>query len=71
MCAQTANLNLTGTTWRKSSYSGDTGGTCAETAGLEPRTAVRDSRNPAAGAFTITPDAFAAFVGAAANDLPG
>ncbi|MFD5566848.1 DUF397 domain-containing protein [Streptomyces cadmiisoli] len=28
------NLNLTGATWRKSSYSGDTGGQCIECAPL-------------------------------------
>ncbi|WP_435798161.1 DUF397 domain-containing protein [Streptomyces antibioticus] len=37
---------MSGTTWRKSSYSGDTGGECVEVADLAPRTAVRDSKNP-------------------------
>ncbi|WP_328770218.1 DUF397 domain-containing protein [Streptomyces sp. NBC_00286] len=53
---------MTNTRWRKSSYSGNTGGECVEVADLTPHIAVRDSKNPEAGAFTVTPDAFAAFV---------
>lgn len=59
------NLNLTGAIWRKSSYSGDTGGECVEVAHLTPHIAVRDSKNPGAGAFSVTPEAFAAFVAGA------
>ncbi|GAA3060807.1 DUF397 domain-containing protein [Streptomyces glomeratus] len=62
------NLDLTGATWRKSSYSGDTGGQCVEVADLTPHIAVRDSKNPQAGAFAVTPEAFAAFVTAAAEN---
>ncbi|AIR99012.1 DUF397 domain-containing protein [Streptomyces glaucescens] len=58
-------------TWRKSSYSGDTGGDCVEVADLSAHIAVRDSKDPAAGVFTVAPGAFAAFVGAAAGDLLG
>lgn len=89
------NLNLTGTTWRRSSYSGDTGGQCVEcaplgtatwrkssysgsnggdcveVADLAPHIAVRDSKAPAAGALTVTPVAFAAFVAAAAEGRLG
>ncbi|GAA3128396.1 DUF397 domain-containing protein [Streptomyces echinatus] len=36
-----------GATWRKSSYSGDTGGQCVEVAALDPHIAVRDSKAPA------------------------
>ncbi|MDQ8701298.1 DUF397 domain-containing protein [Streptomyces sp. LHD-70] len=57
-----ANQELTGATWRKSSYSGTTGGDCVEIAELPTRIAVRDSKNPDGGAFTVSPDAFAAFV---------
>ncbi|MGW1211113.1 DUF397 domain-containing protein [Streptomyces sp. NPDC002499] len=64
------NRNLTGATWRKSSYSGDTGGQCVEVADLTPHIAVRDSKNPSAGALTLTPAAFTAFVRGAAEDLP-
>jgi hypothetical protein len=48
--------------WRKSTYSGSSGGECVEVADLTPHIAVRDSKNPEAGAFTVTPDAFATFV---------
>lgn len=51
--------------WRKSSYSGNTGGECVEVAVIAPRTphiAVRDSKAPDLGVLTLTPEAFAAFV---------
>ncbi|GAB3015255.1 DUF397 domain-containing protein [Streptomyces pseudoechinosporeus] len=48
--------------WRKSTHSGSTGGDCVEVADLTPHIAVRDSKNPEGGAFTVTPDAFSAFV---------
>jgi hypothetical protein len=48
--------------WRKSTYSGTSGGECVEVADLAPHIAVRDSKNPGAGAFTVTPDAFTTFV---------
>ncbi|MEV5607241.1 DUF397 domain-containing protein [Streptomyces sp. NPDC052225] len=54
--------SLTSVTWRKSSYSGDTGGQCVEVAALTARVAVRDSKNPAGGAFTVTPDTFGSFI---------
>ncbi|OSZ61442.1 DUF397 domain-containing protein [Streptomyces pharetrae CZA14] len=54
--------DLTNALWRKSSYSGNTGGECVEVADLTPHIAVRDSKNPAAGVFTVAPEAFAAFV---------
>ncbi|NNN37462.1 DUF397 domain-containing protein [Streptomyces sp. S3(2020)] len=89
------NQNLTGATWRKSSYSGDTGGQCiecaplgtaswrkssysgssggecVEVAHLTPHIAVRDSKNPRAGAFSVAPEVFVAFVGAAARGMLG
>ncbi|MDX2932357.1 DUF397 domain-containing protein [Streptomyces ipomoeae] len=46
----------------KSSYSGSNGGECVEVAPLTPHIAIRDSKNPAAGAFAVTPEAFSAFV---------
>lgn len=60
-----SNLNLTRAQWRKSSYSGSSGGECVEVADLTPRIAVRDSKNPDAGAFSVTPEAFAVFVAGA------
>ncbi|MFF3623092.1 DUF397 domain-containing protein [Streptomyces sp. NPDC002467] len=54
--------NLTGALWRKSSYSGGTGGECVEVAAQPREVAVRDSKNPDGPAFTVAPEAFAAFV---------
>ncbi|WP_078910025.1 DUF397 domain-containing protein [Streptomyces sp. NRRL S-87] len=56
------NQGLTGANWRKSSYSGDTGGECVEVARHPSLVAVRDSKNPTGPTFTVSPAAFAAFV---------
>ncbi|MFI9766985.1 DUF397 domain-containing protein [Streptomyces sp. NPDC052415] len=56
--------DLTGAQWRKSTYSGGTGGECLEVADLTPRIAIRDSKNPAHGTLTVTPESFARFVAA-------
>ncbi|MFF3762674.1 DUF397 domain-containing protein [Streptomyces sp. NPDC001922] len=56
-----------GAQWRKSSYSGDTGGQCVEIFPAPCTVAVRDSKDPNGPALTFTPDAFAAFVSAAAR----
>ncbi|WP_328412649.1 DUF397 domain-containing protein [Streptomyces violaceus] len=54
---------LRSATWRKSSYSGSTGGDCVEVADLGlPGVAVRDSKNPEVGIVTVAPEAYAAFV---------
>ncbi|MEU8466127.1 DUF397 domain-containing protein [Streptomyces sp. NPDC029003] len=53
---------LTGAQWRKSSYSGTTGGDCVEVAARPHLVAVRDSKNLGGGVFTVGRDAFAAFV---------
>ncbi|MEU7553844.1 DUF397 domain-containing protein [Streptomyces sp. NPDC044571] len=53
---------MTGTVWRKSSYSGDTGGQCVEVAAQPCLVAVRDSKNPDGPVFTVSPAAFSAFV---------
>jgi hypothetical protein len=52
------------TQWRKSSYSGNTGGECVEVAdnclaGVVP---VRDSKNPAGPVVTVGADAWQSFV---------
>ena len=50
--------------WRKSSFSGPTGGNCVETAALaEGRIAVRNSRFPAGPALVFTAGAWGAFIG--------
>ncbi|MGN9755776.1 DUF397 domain-containing protein [Streptomyces sp. SD31] len=54
---------LKAATWRKSSYSGTSGGECVEVAALTPRIAVRDSKNPEHGTLTLSPEAYAAFIG--------
>ncbi|WP_435269878.1 DUF397 domain-containing protein [Streptomyces sp. 1222.5] len=53
--------DLTGTIWRKSSYSGSNGGDCVEVAHLVPHTAVRDSKAPA-HTLLFPPTAWSAFV---------
>ncbi|GGT62964.1 DUF397 domain-containing protein [Streptomyces purpureus] len=53
--------------WRTSSYSGNTGGECVEVAAQSCLVGVRDSKNPEGPAFTVTPSAFEAFVGGAAE----
>ncbi|MEV6943983.1 DUF397 domain-containing protein [Streptomyces sp. NPDC051172] len=66
--------DLTGARWRKSSYSGDTGGDCVEVADLAPHTAliaVRDSKNPPAGVLTLSPAAFSAFLRGAVENPRG
>jgi hypothetical protein len=39
-------MDVTGVAWRKSSYSGDNGGTCVEVGTFGPSVAVRDSNHP-------------------------
>ncbi|WP_030169628.1 DUF397 domain-containing protein [Streptomyces sp. NRRL S-813] len=49
--------------WRKSSYSGDQGGSCVEIAELpDAAIAVRDSKTPTGPVLTLAPLAFAEFV---------
>jgi hypothetical protein len=61
-----------GSSWRKSSYSGPTGGNCVETATLaEGGVAVRDSRSPAGPALAFTPGAWDAFVGRCRSMVAG
>ncbi|MFE2167063.1 DUF397 domain-containing protein [Streptomyces sp. NPDC059447] len=56
------SVDLAGVQWRKSSYSGTNGGECVEVAAQPCKVAVRDSKNPNGPAFTVAPEAFAAFV---------
>ncbi|HEY9441210.1 MAG TPA: DUF397 domain-containing protein [Streptomyces sp.] len=49
--------------WRKSSYSGNTGGDCIEVAdGCPGAVPVRDSKNPAGPVLVLRTDAWQAFV---------
>jgi hypothetical protein len=57
-----SSKDLTSARWRKSSYSGNTGGECVEVADLGARVAVRDSKDPEVGTLTLSPQTYAAFV---------
>ncbi|MDH6627137.1 hypothetical protein M2271_004961 [Streptomyces sp. LBL] len=49
--------------WRRSSYSGSTGGDCVEVAdGFPGVVPVRDSKNPTGPALLVRPDAWRVFV---------
>ncbi len=52
------------TQWRKSSYSGNTGGDCVEVADGFPTGAVpvRDSKNPSGPVVTVGADAWQSFL---------
>jgi Domain of unknown function (DUF397) len=39
-------MDVTGSAWRTSSYSGDNGGTCVEVGTFGPAVAIRDSNHP-------------------------
>jgi hypothetical protein len=50
-------------TWRKSSYSGASGGNCVEVAQFaDPAIAVRDSKDPEGPRLVLTSDKWHAFV---------
>jgi Domain of unknown function (DUF397) len=54
--------DVTATPWRKSSYSGDTGGQCIEVSAADSVVAVRDSKDPDGPALAFTHEAHAAFI---------
>jgi uncharacterized protein DUF397 len=59
------NADLAGAQWRKSSYSGGSGGNCVEVAtNLPGLIAVRDSKHPAAPPLLLTPAQFRALTAA-------
>ena len=47
--------------WRKSSYSTSNGGDCVEVATTSRVIAIRDSKDPAGAALTVTLDSWRAF----------
>ncbi|MBZ4016494.1 DUF397 domain-containing protein [Streptomyces purpurogeneiscleroticus] len=56
-------LDLSGISWRKSSYSGGSGGDCVEMGhGAPGSVPVRDSKNPWGPALVLAPAAWSAFV---------
>lgn len=62
-----SNLDLTRAQWRKSSYSGSSGGECVEVADLTTRTAVRDSKNQDGPALLFPATAWSLFVESVKN----
>ena len=54
--------HLSGIAWRKSSYSGGSGGECVEVARFDAAHLVRDSKNPEGGALRLDGHAWAALV---------
>jgi hypothetical protein len=54
--------DLTGAAWRKSTYSGGSGGECVEVADGLPVIPVRDSKDPDGPALTFSPAAWTAFI---------
>ncbi|MBO2458734.1 DUF397 domain-containing protein [Actinomadura violacea] len=58
------------TTWRKSSYSDETGGQCVELARLSHGIGIRDSKNPEAGHLRLPRSAFAALLTDLKRDQP-
>lgn len=56
-------MDITRPTWRKSTYSGNSGGNCVEVAGIRGVVAVRDSKNPDSPALAFSPDGWQAFTG--------
>ncbi|MEU5102658.1 DUF397 domain-containing protein [Streptomyces sp. NPDC021354] len=53
--------------WCKSSYSGGEGGQCVEVATRPDTVHIRDSKNTTGPILTVTPHAWAEFVGFAAH----
>ncbi|MFJ7946895.1 DUF397 domain-containing protein [Streptomyces sp. NPDC096354] len=54
-------------TWSKSSYSGAEGGQCVEVANATGAVHIRDSKVAAGPVLTVSPHAWAGFVGLAAG----
>jgi len=54
-------MDLTPVAWRKSSRSGDNGGTCVEVGTVGPAVAVRDSKHPDGPLLAFTADTWKAF----------
>ncbi|MFE4049586.1 DUF397 domain-containing protein [Streptomyces sp. YIM B13518] len=59
----------TGPTWAKSTYSSGEGGQCVEVATCSQAVHVRDSKEAARPGLAVAPDAWAAFVGYADEQI--
>lgn len=55
-------IDLANADWRKSTFSGNSGGDCVEVAALGEHVAVRDSKNPDRDALVFPTDAWRAFL---------
>ncbi|WP_340562316.1 DUF397 domain-containing protein [Streptomyces sp. GSL17-111] len=60
-------MSTTELTWVKSSYSGSSGDNCVEVAVGHETVHVRDSKDTPRGPLTVSPDAWTAFTGLAAD----
>ena len=56
------NVDPSGATWRKSTYSNGSGGNCVEVADLPSGRAVRDSKQPDGPILVFTREGWQAFV---------
>ena len=56
------DVDPSGATWRKSTYSNGSGGNCVEVADLPSGRAVRDSKHPQGSVLVFTSDAWRAFL---------
>ena len=61
---------MEGLTWRKSSYSGNSGGNCAEVAGVPGAVLVRDSKNPDGPRLVLGRSAWEAFAASLRPAVP-
>jgi Domain of unknown function (DUF397) len=48
-------MDITGATWRKSSYSGGASGNCVEVAAADRTVAIRDSKDPNGSMLAFSP----------------
>jgi hypothetical protein len=63
-------MQVTGVSWRKSSYSGSNGGNCVEVGSVPRAVAVRDSKTPHGSVLAFTPQAWAVFTARMKADAP-
>ena len=54
-------MDVTGSAWRTSSYSGSNGGTCVEVGTTAPAVAVRDSKHPDGAQLAFAADTWTEF----------
>ena len=62
---------MEGMNWRKSSYSGNSGGNCTEVATVPGAVLIRDSKDPNGPVLAIGHPAWQAFAAAIQADAPG